>query len=239
MKNSSIQWTHHTYNPWLGCRKVAPECDNCYIIHQTPLRVRNIVHGSERHRCADSTLRQPFVWNRAAENAGERHRVFCLSLGDWADGEVPDEWRDKLLQTIRETPSLDWLLLTKRPKLAARYISSVPINVWLGVSAGVDPVPLFDIEARTYFLSCEPMLRPLGQTAKDLPFDWIIFGFESGPHARIGNDEWIRDGINHCRDNGIAPFVKQLGTNPRFKDSHGGDMSEWPEDLRIREFPES
>lgn len=230
----------------MGCRKVAPECDNCYIVHQTPLRVRNIVHGPERHRCSESTLRQPFNWNRKAVKAGERHRVFCLSLGDWADGEVPDEWRDHLFQVIKMTPQLDWLLLTKRPKLALRYLDRrfLPLNVWMGVSAGVDPEPIFDIPARIHFLSCEPMLHAI-DTSHLKRFSWVILGGESGPNARKCGVEWIRDAVYFCRETGIPVFVKQLGSNiasggslpQRLKDSHGGDMSEWPEDLRIRQFP--
>lgn len=84
---------------------------------------------------------------------------------------------------------------------------------------------------------------------------WAIFGGESGPNARPCNIEWIRNGVKQCQAAGVAPFVKQLGGNvvynPRLlggppiwdavakglKDKKGGDMSEWPEDLRIREFP--
>lgn len=242
--NSPIQWTHHTYNPWMGCRKVCEECDLCYIVHQTPLRVRGIVHGSERHRCADSTLKQPYAWNRAAEKAGERHRVFCLSLGDWADSEAPDQWRDDLFRVIDETPHLDYLLLTKRPKLALRYRSSVPDNVWMGVSAGVDPSPIFDIKARIHFLSCEPILRPLDETHA-AKFDWIIFGGESDPsgRARISQLDWFYRGLGFCEQHKIPAFVKQLGANCWnshrlvLKDSHGGDWNEWPADLRVREFP--
>lgn len=256
LKDSPIQWTHHTYNPWLGCRKVCDECDLCYIVHQTPLRVRGITHGSERHRCAASTLRQPFAWNRAAQKSGERHRVFCLSLGDWADGEVPDEWRHHLFQIIKMTQQLDWLLLTKRPKLAARFLQVAPDNVWMGVSAGVDPSPIFDIRARIHFLSCEPMLRPMDEIHAS-KFDWIIFGGESDPgrSARPCDIRWIRDGLRFCQNQDIPAFVKQLGAKPYemkvcpfdrmgleparllMRDSHGGDISEWPEDLRVREFP--
>lgn len=244
MKNSAIQWTHHTYNPWLGCRKVCPECDLCYIVHQTPLRVRNIVHGSDRHRCAASTLRQPHAWNKLAQKSGERHRVFCLSLGDWADAEVPDDWRDDLFNVIDATPNLDWLLLTKRPKLAKRYLKEAHANVWLGVSAGVDPAPIFDIPARIHFLSCEPMLHPVDHLTI-AKFDWVIFGGESDPkgNARQCNVDWIREGLRLCHALDIPAFVKQLGANCwngqklNLRDSHGGDWSEWPEDLRIREFP--
>jgi protein gp37 len=95
--------------------------------------------------------------------------------------------------------------------------------------------------------------------------DWIIVGGESGPKAREFKIEWAADTVRQCRSAGIACFVKQLGAFPtcenanafdwpddavlvengscvasclaRLKDKKGGDMAEWPEDLRIREFP--
>lgn len=113
---SLIQWTKYTYNPWLGCRKVAPECEKCYIVRQTPLRVRGIKHGAKRHRCAESTLKEPLRWDREAKAEGVRERVFCLSLGDWLDKEVPIEWLTDLLVMVWRCQNLDWLLLTKRPQ---------------------------------------------------------------------------------------------------------------------------
>jgi protein gp37 len=88
--------------------------------------------------------------------------------------------------------------------------------------------------------------------------DLVIFGGESGPDARPCDLAWIRDGVRQCKAAGVSAFVKQLGANPtgewspggyhpyhgnpdrehwRLRDSHGGDWSEWPEDLRVREMP--
>lgn len=75
---------------------------------------------------------------------------------------------------------------------------------------------------------------------------WVICGGESGRNARPFDVAWARSIIGQCRAAGVAPFVKQLGAWPFegdpnlqifLRDSHGGDMEEWPEDLRIREFP--
>lgn len=81
----------------------------------------------------------------------------------------------------------------------------------------------------------------------------LIFGGESGPGARPCNVEWIRDGVQQCRAAGVKAFVKQLGAKPYFiaatapsagpmdlnlDDKKGGDMAEWPADLRVREFPD-
>lgn len=312
---SLIQWTKYTYNPWLGCRKVAPECEKCYIVRQTPLRVRGIKHGSERHRCAESTLKQPLAWNKEpwvclkcgiswaipgshSDCDGEqfcRARVFCLSLGDWLDNEVPIEWLTDLLAMIHKCQNLDWQLLTKRPQnfktrmaLVLQYCDdelaewlkqwtwskengygNPPPNVWIGVSAGADQRAALDIPAKIHFLSCEPMIHEMDKTYANA-FNWIIFGGESEPGGEPRPFDVINldRALKFCRENQIPAFVKQMGGAPvfshdRFDDSgivtagwrkdvtfpggctiklgdgHGGDMEQWPERFRVREFPKA
>lgn len=80
--------------------------------------------------------------------------------------------------------------------------------------------------------------------------NWIIVGGESGRNARPFNIEWARSSMAQCKASGVACFVKQLGRYPihrtngvldwpevPLKDSHGGDMAQWPDDLRVREWP--
>lgn len=75
--------------------------------------------------------------------------------------------------------------------------------------------------------------------------NWVIVGGESGPKARPYNVEWARSIIRQCRDAGVPVFHKQLGSNwtdgfgpgPKLRDRAGADPSEWPEDLRVQEFP--
>src|SRR4051812_25249351 len=126
--DSKIAWTHHTFNPWRGCTKVTPGCDHCYA---DAMSVRNPkvlgIWGADgaRAMAAYSYWRHPVAWNKAAEAAGERHRVFCASLADVfeAADTMPAEAlpavraaRVQLFEVIRTTPHLDWLLLTKRPE---------------------------------------------------------------------------------------------------------------------------
>ena len=85
-----------------------------------------------------------------------------------------------------------------------------------------------------------------GYVGKTRPaLDGIIFGGESGPHARVCEVAWARQTLAQCKAAGVQCFVKQLGANPVdgpmrlwLRDSHGGDMNEWPADLRVREFPD-
>ncbi len=133
MQNSKIEWTDHTFNPWIGCTKVSPGCANCYAETLMDTRYRRVKwgKGNPRSRTSESYWKLPLKWNKEAEEkiedalhdfaedgyvASARPRVFCASLADWLDDEVPVEWLADLLDIIRCTPNLDWLLLTKRPK---------------------------------------------------------------------------------------------------------------------------
>lgn len=129
-------------------------------------------------------------------------------------------------------------------------------NVWLGVSVEdqrrtTERLPvLLATPAAVRFLSCEPLLGPisLGEAVPDWwetaqqPL-WVIVGGESGPHARGCKVAWIRDLIGQCRDAGVPCFVKQLGSRSDLlsltgsKDQKGGNPAQWPEDLRVREWP--
>lgn len=115
---------------------------------------------------------------------------------------------------------------------------------------------------RYRFLSVEPMVGPVdlwpffSVTDKNgepsgprcnpdgsAEIAWVVFGFESGSKARPGHVDWIREGLRQCQEAGVAAFVKQLGAQPRdlgsliLNDHKGRDPKEWPEELRVREWP--
>lgn len=118
---TGISWCNHTFNPWIGCTKVSPACDGCYAEVSTPSRVHGVLWGNHpRRRTSPSTWAQPLAWNRKAERQGTRPFVFCASLADVFDNQVPAEWRGDLFDLIRATPNLTWLLLTKRPSMIAK-----------------------------------------------------------------------------------------------------------------------
>jgi protein gp37 len=111
--------------------------------------------------------------------------VFCASLADVFDNQVPRRWRDDLWHRIDQTPNLDWLLLTKRPQNIAKMLPDPETgvkpwgngwsNVWLGVSAGNQEeadrnIPiLLATPAAVHFVSLEPLLEPIDLTAIACP----------------------------------------------------------------------
>ncbi|MEV8518604.1 phage Gp37/Gp68 family protein [Dyella marensis] len=202
---TKIEWADATFNPWIGCTKVSPACDHCYASVSTPARAQGIVWGAgqPRRRTSAANWKLPLRWNKA-DNYFEcrcghrggwdqfaahptcplrpaRRRVFCASLADVFDNEVPASWRIELFDLIRATPHLDWLLLTKRIGNAERMIDEAggwsgmgsnalrnPLpNVWLGATvanqaeADRDIPKLLRVPAMVRFLSIEPMLGPI------------------------------------------------------------------------------
>ena len=116
-ENSNIEWTDHTFNPWIGCTKVSPGCAHCYAETLMDTRHGRVKwgKGQPRSKTSAENWKKPRQWNAAAVKAGVRPRVLCASLADWLDEEVPAEWLAELLALVFATPQLDWLLLTKRP----------------------------------------------------------------------------------------------------------------------------
>ena len=138
-RDSRIEWTDHTFNPWWGCTKVSAACDHCYAetwARRIGLDIWSA--GKPRRYLSDAYWQQPHKWNAAAANAGSKARVFCASMADvfeWKKGLW--SWRHRLWAVIEETPHLDWLLLTKRPHLVRRLApwgDHWPENVWLGTT---------------------------------------------------------------------------------------------------------
>lgn len=119
-ENTKIEWCDSTFNPWIGCTKVSPACDHCYAERSTPARTLGVTWGphAERRRTGAANWELPKRWNAQAEvfqqQHGRRQRVFCASLADVFDNQVPVAWLVDLLGLIAATPRLDWLLLTKR-----------------------------------------------------------------------------------------------------------------------------
>jgi protein gp37 len=249
-EKTNIAWTDHTFNPWMGCVKVSDGCANCYAERLTRDRMGLSLWGKDGTRQVTkapwSNVRK---WNKEAVAAGVRRRVFCASLCDvFEDHPVANETRPRLWDLVRQCPGLDWLLLTKRPENIRRMWpawgcpdAGVPgtlgkrlflRNVWLGTTIeSQDQIGRWEELAKCsdlaskLFVSAEPLLGPLDVMSLshgDRRPDWIIFGGESRPCDL----EWIRSGVQQCRELGIACFVKQLG-------SHAWDISR--HSFRVRE----
>lgn len=221
MSATTIEWTAtvlpdgtslpgYTFNPWIGCTKVSPGCDNCYAENQNGFYKWNPAGWgphADRKRTSASYWRQPLKWNREAEASGIRRKVFCASLADVFDNHksIDEQWRLDLWRMIRVTPALDWLLLTKRPQNIAKMLPDSygespwgdgwP-NVWLGTTAENQEeadrrIPiLLATPAAVWFVSAEPLLGPID-------FNALADGYEN------------LNGLSGLRENPFGDIVER------------------------------
>jgi protein gp37 len=240
-KDSNIEWTHHTFNPWIGCVKVSDGCKNCYAEAQNKRWGKDLWGATKpRQITSEAYWKQPHIWNAEAEQAGARRRVFCASMADVFEdygsttltGDAIEETRVDLWRLIESTPALDWLLLTKRPQnimhmIPTEWRDGLPANAWVGTSvenqkAADERIPhLLKVPASVRFLSCEPLLGEVDLSKHleiymhrdrvETNIDWIIVGGESGHGARPMHPQWARRLREQCEVACVSFFFKQWG----------------------------
>lgn len=245
--NSKIEWTDHTFNPWIGCTKVSPACDGCYAENLMYHRFGRVEWGAgeDRERTSSANWRKPVMWNKQAAASNRTTFVFCASLADVFDNEVDEIWRHDLFRLIEATPSLIWLLLTKRIGNVIKMTDPMrgnpclPLNVAIGATIANqdeydrDNSKLAEVKDRREplftFGSFEPLLSHIRLDAH-AP-DWIITGGETdqGTHkARQADPAWFRSLRDQSKKLDRAFFMKQM-TN----------KADIPQDLLIRDWPVS
>ena len=258
-KNSTIEWTDHTFNPWWGCAKVSTGCENCYA-ETWAKRVGEKVWGKNQDRrfFGENHWSEPLKWNTDAAKEQHRRRVFCASMADVFEArEDLNPWRERLWTLVGNTPWLDWLLLTKRPENIGRnvpWVNDWPKNVWLGTtvenqeSANQRLPMLLRFPASCRFLSCEPLLGPVDLSAWTFKrpqhlhsIDWVIAGGESGANARAMLPGWALSLRDQCKKSGIPFNFKQWGhwapvSAPKTERSHARKF--WDEVRGIEIFME-
>lgn len=190
----------------------------------------------------------------------ERMRAFIEQLR-WmvGFGVVEISGRPHLLVDLPVINGDEWERIGGGHRKPIELRRFVPPNIWLGVSVenqhfADERIPLLlQTPAAVRFISAEPLLEAIdvrrylaSNDAVRPGIDWLIIGAESGHGARNFDVQWARDLKEQvdCSMGATKLFVKQLGAKPvigpaatlRLK-KKGGDMSEWPSDLRVREFP--
>lgn len=221
-QNSTIEWTHHTFNPWWGCTKVSPGCTHCYA-ETLSNRYGHDIWGPRKDRrvFGEQHWREPLKWNKQAEQQGQRMRVFCASMADaFEDNPSVEKEREKLWAVIEETPMLDWLMLTKRPENMSRFApwkDKWPVNIWAMTSVESQEqaekrIPILaEVPAVIRGLSVEPLLGAVDLSIWLKDLNWVIVGGESGVKARPMNPKWALDVRDQCISANVPFFFKQWG----------------------------
>jgi protein gp37 len=236
-ENTAISWCDHTYNPWIGCTKVSPACDRCYAARDNERRGWVSGWGPSVPRHRTKTGREPLKWSRKAAATMTRPRVFCASLADVFDNEVPQAWRDDLWQLLRDTPNLRWILLSKRIGNAPKMLPSDWPFPNAGLMATLENQEVWDRDIRKLMaipaawrgVSAEPLLGKIDM--RGARPNWVITGGESGPGHRPLDMDAVRSLRDQCAAAGIAYHHKQNGG------FHGKDSGCLVDGVEHKDFP--
>lgn len=211
---SQIEWTEQTWNPTTGCTKISPGCKHCYAeimaIRLQAMKSNGYENGFQLSILPERLI-QPIRRKKPT-------LYFVNSMSDLFHESIPDEFLDQVFSVIKQTPQHTYQILTKRAERLPEYFRdrSCPNNVWLGVSVedqlyGVPRIDyLRQVDAKTRFLSVEPLLEDLGEINLN-DIHWVIVGGESGPKARSMKPEWVENVKTQADAAGVAFFFKQWG----------------------------
>ena len=233
MNKTSIAWTDRTWNPVSGCTPISAGCDHCYArtfaerLWGTPAFPNGFDLTFRPHK-----LKEPF-------RLKEPTMIFVNSMSDFFHQDVPDEYRDQIVDVMGQTPQHIYQVLTKRACGLLYYSRrrKLPANFWAGVTIENQTYEkaraacLRDADVSTRFISVEPLLGPLSLDLDRI--DWVIVGGESGRHLyddrvckerglaedrgpaiwrpREDRIDWVRSIRDQCITANVPFFFKQWG----------------------------
>ena len=242
------------------CTRISPGCKNCYASTIN----RRFGTGLE-YDAQELKFHKFFLNEKILAEPIERKKPARIFVGDMFDlfhEQIPVGFVAEVLRVALKTPRHTFQFLTKRAERMRVLVNNAQEHwgvtfgehMHFGVSVedekrADERVPeLLRTYAAVRFLSVEPMLEAITYHPR-WGIDWVICGGESGPGARPFNLAWAESLLAQCRAAGVPFFMKQFGSNPRsdkptqlavpwkMRDRKGGDPAEWPEQLRVREFP--
>ena len=245
MNKTGISWTDLTWNPVSGCSKVSPGCKHCYAE----------ALSKRWGRSFDVTLHPEKL--KEVRKIPSGSKVFVNSMSDLFHEKVPFDFIEQVMDAIGTRPDVTFQILTKRSDRLESFLHYhgyvvrggdhhydyfLPRNIWIGVSVEMKRFTdrinelyylkyNWEVLPNVTFISFEPLLGDIGNLNLS-GISWAIIGGESGSHHRPMKIEWARNIVRQAKEQGVAVWMKQLGG---FRP--GGELEDFPEDLRIREFP--
>jgi protein gp37 len=223
-ENTAIEWTDHTFNPWWGCTKVGPGCDHCYA-ETFDKRVGGAHWGPGAPRRLVKDWTGPRKWNAAALRAGTRPWVFCASMADVFDNEVPAEWREALWDLVRSCQQLNWQFVTKRIGNAAKMLPpdwaenfthcGLIATIVTQAEASRDIPKLLDTPARWRGLSMEPLLERVSLTEIELVGgDYVLNALVPISEAQEWESSWSPEATGMELAACIEDWTEEYGSYP-------------------------
>jgi protein gp37 len=233
MAQSSIEWTELTWNPVTGCSKVSQGCKFCYAeVMSRRLKAMGVKKYQNEFEVTThpDTLEEPYKWKKSRV-------VFVNSMSDLFHEEVPISFIQDVFRVMKENPEHVFQVLTKRTELMLEYDQAGLLNwaenIWMGTSVEDKRVKhridtLQKSNAKTKFLSCEPLIGPLPDMNLQ-NIDWVIVGGESGYNPRPMKPEWVIDIKEQCKKANVPFFFKQWGGRNKKKNGRTLMEQTWDE----------
>ena len=264
---TGIEWTDAVWNPVTGCTKVSAGCKNCYAerdfhrpypgrdftdVRCHPERLDWPLHRRKPLRIFVNSMSDLFHEQVSSEFIDQV--LIVMASARRHTFQILTKRANRMLECLHN-PAMGgyiWDLANRKHGPFMGDLWPLP-NVWLGVSVedqktADERVPLLlQTPAAVRFVSYEPalglvdferggfsLLSPCkSPTGKSWPgLDWVIAGGESGPGARPSHPDWFRSVRDQCQAAGVPFFMKQITEKGRKI-----PFDQWPEDLRIRQFP--
>lgn len=259
--NSQIQWTDHSWNVAVGCTKVDADCKFCYMYRESMNGTRfdpKIIRRTKSVFNMPLKIKEPSKiftcsYTDFFHEAIDEYRDEC-----W---EIIRKCPQHTFQILTKRPER---IKDHLPSDWGSGYENVWLGTSVGSMDGIERLSsLMFVQSKVKFLSAEPLyegldIRPYLQTSSGCPYyvgdddemfwglDWVIIGGESGNENgkykyRPCQIKWISEIVYDCEQTNTPVFVKQMGTHIAkqfgMSDRHGGNIDEFPEHLRIRQFP--
>lgn len=206
------------WNPWHGCRKLSPGCENCYVYRIDKKYERDPL---DIHKTA--AFEAPIKKDRKGEYkiAPGQTAWTCFS-SDFLLDEA-DEWRSEAWAMMRLRSDLNFMFITKRIHRLEKCLPSdwgegydnVAICCTCENQKMADfRLPIFKAAPIKHkAITCEPLLShiDLSQYLGDDIYQ-LVAGGESGPQARLCKYEWILSLKGQCEEKGVPFMFKQTGS---------------------------
>ncbi len=205
------------WNPWHGCHKISPGCQNCYVYR---IDARHGKDSSIVTKTGNFAL--PLKRTRTGEYklSGDKTVYTCFTSDFFL--EDADQWRPEAWEMIRIRSDLHFFIVTKR---IHRFHIGLPDNWGNGYEnvticctvenqdRAIFRLPIFLNEPiRHKSIICEPLLEAINLS----PYltdeiEEVTVGGESGERARICGYDWVLDIRNQCLQAGIPFSFRQTG----------------------------
>lgn len=234
-EHSGIEWTESTWNPLTGCTKISPGCKHCYAERMAKrlqaMGQANYVNGFKLS-LHENAMEKPLEWKKPQV-------IFVNSMSDLFHKDVPVEFVLEIFDVMRRAHWHTFQVLTKRAERLEELSPKIdwPENVWMGVSVENQDYTfridhLRRTDAKTKFLSLEPLLGPLHKLNL-AGIQWAIVGGESGPGARPLDPAWVTDIRDQCLRAQVPVFLQASGAGA---EEEGGRTSKAAHGTRCPEI---